>query len=215
MANHRSADCRPGNSGPAHSCDDKRTFWRATLIGGCAPTGRVTWPSGVDRCWMAAASRKRSATNVKADATGRHCRPVAPWRLHWRAACRAKVSLSLNRDFLTLLSMYLHFRNSVEEFSSSLNTLYSLWNSYNLSSSIRCHISLFNVHKTLMKPYKTPLRLTWPTSCTGSVKPTHTDRHVPITGRRNQPAPTRGTAPALAPDRVAPNKRQTVAAHEF
>jgi hypothetical protein len=52
-----------------------------------------------------------------------------------------------------------------------------------------------------------------------------------ITGRRNQPAPTRRTAmflkkkkkkldglpiaPEQNSDRVAPNKRQTVAAHEF
>ena len=53
-------------------------------------------------------------------------------------------------DFVTLLPMHLYFENSVEEFHShkTLFTLMKLLSS--LFSLIRCHINLFNVHKTLM-----------------------------------------------------------------
>ena len=60
---------------------------------------------------------------------------------------------SLNGDFIVMLSMYPYFENSAEEFHphETLSTLMKLLSS--LSSSIRCHISLFNAHETLMKPH--------------------------------------------------------------
>jgi hypothetical protein len=60
---------------------------------------------------------------------------------------------SLSRDFMTLLSMHLYFENSAEKLHphETLSTPIKLLSS--LSSSIRCHISLFNTHETLMKPH--------------------------------------------------------------
>ena len=58
---------------------------------------------------------------------------------------------SLSGDFMALLPMHPYFGNSAEEFHpyETLSTPMKLLSS--LSSSIQCHISLFNAHETLMK----------------------------------------------------------------
>jgi hypothetical protein len=67
---------------------------------------------------------------------------------------------------MVLLPMHLYFVNSAEEFHphETLLTLIKLLLS--LSSSIRCHISLFNTHKTLMKPTRLALQFReWSRRC--------------------------------------------------
>jgi hypothetical protein len=60
---------------------------------------------------------------------------------------------NLNGDFMSLFLTHPDFRNSAEEFhphkifSTPMKFLSSL------SSLIRCHISIINVHETLMKPH--------------------------------------------------------------
>jgi hypothetical protein len=66
---------------------------------------------------------------------------------------QVETKASLSGDFMALLPMHPYFGNSEEEFHphETLSTPMKLLSS--LSSSIRCHISLFNVHETLMKPH--------------------------------------------------------------
>jgi hypothetical protein len=61
--------------------------------------------------------------------------------------------VSLSEDFMTLLPMHPYFRNSAKEFypDETLSTPMKLLSS--LSSSVQCHISLFNAHETLTKPH--------------------------------------------------------------
>jgi hypothetical protein len=65
--------------------------------------------------------------------------------------CHPKASL--DGDLMALLLMHPYFKNSAEEFHpyKTFSTLMKFLSS--LSSSIRCHINLFNAHKTLMKPH--------------------------------------------------------------
>jgi hypothetical protein len=54
---------------------------------------------------------------------------------------------------MSQFSTHPYFENSAEEFHpyETLSTLIKLLSS--LSSLIRCHISIFNAHETLMKSY--------------------------------------------------------------
>jgi uncharacterized membrane protein YbaN (DUF454 family) len=54
------------------------------------------------------------------------------------------------------LPTHLYFGNSTEEFYSHETISAPMKLLLSLSSSIQCHISIFNAHKTLMKP---PLRV--------------------------------------------------------
>jgi hypothetical protein len=69
---------------------------------------------------------------------------------------------SLNGGFHVSVSNASYFRNSAEEFHSheTLSTPMKLLSS--LSSLIRCHISIFNCHETLMKSH-----WDWPNRTTG------------------------------------------------
>jgi hypothetical protein len=58
---------------------------------------------------------------------------------------------SLSGDFMALLPMQLYFGNSAEEFYPHETLSAPIKPLSSLSSSIRCHISLFNAHETLMK----------------------------------------------------------------
>jgi hypothetical protein len=63
--------------------------------------------------------------------------------------------------FMALLPMHLYFGNNAEEFHphETLFTPMKLLSS--LSSSIRCHVNIFNAHETLIKSTETDVRIRW------------------------------------------------------